>query len=103
MVISGGVNIYPAEIEAALLRHGSVAEAAVVGVPDDKWGEIGVAFVVAVSGRSIAEDELVPFLEEHLARYKIPKRFVVVDALPLTAYGKVVKGELRERFMKGEV
>jgi fatty-acyl-CoA synthase len=100
MIISGGVNIYPAEIEAALLRHGSVAAAAVVGVPDDKWGEIGVAFVVPVEGREIVEEELVAALEEKLARFKIPKEFVVVNELPLTAYGKVVKGELRDRYMK---
>jgi fatty-acyl-CoA synthase len=100
MIISGGVNIYPAEIEAALLRHASVAEAAVVGIPDDKWGEIGAAFVVPVEGRTIVEEELIGFIERKLARYKIPKRFVVIDELPLTAYGKVVKGELRDRLTK---
>jgi fatty-acyl-CoA synthase len=100
MIISGGVNIYPAEIEAALLRHATVADAAVVGIPDDKWGEVGVAFVVPVEGREIVESDLVVFVEQELARYKIPKRFVVIDDLPRTAYGKVVKGELRDRLIE---
>ncbi len=97
MIISGGVNVYPAEIEAALLLHPHVADAAVVGVEDDTWGEVGVAFVVPLAGRRVDADGLAAHLGERLARFKIPKRFELLDELPRTAYGKVVKGELRAR------
>jgi fatty-acyl-CoA synthase len=99
MIISGGVNVYPAEIEAALLQHPDVEDAAVVGVPDPKWGEAGVAFVTTLKGKKISEDRLMEHLAERLARFKLPKRFRMVDSLPRTAYGKVVKHELVERFM----
>jgi fatty-acyl-CoA synthase len=100
MIISGGVNIYPAEIEAALLLHPDVEDAAVVGIPDETWGEVGVAFVVPLAGRTVEPDGLTDHLAEHLARFKIPKRFELVDELPRTAYGKVVKGELRDRLLE---
>ncbi|PWV74082.1 Acyl-CoA synthetase (AMP-forming)/AMP-acid ligase II [Prauserella marina] len=96
MFISGGSNVYPREIEERLLRHPSIAEVAVVGVPDPKWGEIGVAVCVADGGR--ADDEnLRSWLSETLARYKIPKRFVWWDDIPKSGYGKVVKRTIRER------
>jgi fatty-acyl-CoA synthase len=100
MIISGGVNIYPAEIEAELLQHPSVQDAAVVGVPDPTWGEVGVAFVVP---RAECPDAaaLAAFLAARLAKYKIPKDYVYVASLPRTAYGKVVKGELREHYLRG--
>ena len=94
MFISGGVNVYPAEIENVLLQHASLADAAVVGVPHSTWGEVGVAFVVAAEGEDVAAADLTEFLGSRLARYKIPKEFHVLDELPRTAYGKVVKGEL---------
>ncbi len=94
MFISGGVNIYPAEVESALLEHPAVSDAAVVGVPDPKWGEAGVAFVVPGEGAGPSPGELAGFLEERLARYKVPKRFVFVDELPRTAYGKVRRAAL---------
>jgi len=100
MIISGGVNVYPAEIEAALLLHPHVEDAAVVGVPDDTWGEMGVAFVVPLTAGEVTSEELMAHLGERLARFKIPKRFELVDELPRTAYGKVVKGELRERILR---
>jgi fatty-acyl-CoA synthase len=100
MIISGGVNVYPAEIEAALLLHPEVEDAAVVGVPHERWGEAGVAFVVARPGQPPAEEDLVRHLESRLARFKLPKLFRFVDELPRTAYGKVVKGELRQRFVE---
>ena len=93
MFISGGVNVYPAEIEAELVSHPAVADAAVIAVPDDTWGEVGIAFVVG----SATEDELAQYLALRIAKYKLPKRFVFVDALPRTPYGKVVKEELRKR------
>jgi fatty-acyl-CoA synthase len=96
MIISGGVNVYPAEIEAALLLCPGVEDAAVVGVPDEHWGEKSVAFVVAREGEALDADALGEHLLTRLARYKVPKEYRFVDGLPRTAYGKVVKGELRE-------
>ncbi|MBI2841329.1 MAG: long-chain fatty acid--CoA ligase [Acidobacteria bacterium] len=96
MFISGGVNVYPAEIEAELSLHPDVCDAAVLGVPDPTWGEVGVAFVV-LRDRA-REPDLTAFLSESLAKYKVPKEIVFVDSMPRTPYGKVVKGELRERY-----
>jgi len=101
MLISGGVNVYPAEIEGELLLHPAVMDAAVVGVPDPTWGEVGVAFVVLRPGRSASKAELLAFAESRLARYKLPKEVVFVGDLPRTAYGKVVKGELRDAYLAG--
>lgn len=95
MFISGGVNVYPAEIEAALLLHPAVQDAAVIGVPHETWGEVGVAFVVARPGTPPAVEALIAHLAQRLARYKVPKQFRFVDALPRTPYGKVVKAELK--------
>ncbi len=94
MFISGGVNIFPAEIEAVLLEHPQVADAAVVGVPDEVWGEKGVAFVVPKPGAELAAEALVAFLKERIAAFKVPKAFCFVASLPRTAYGKVVRREL---------
>jgi fatty-acyl-CoA synthase len=91
MFISGGVNVYPAEIEAELVAHPSVSDAAVIAVPDETWGEVAAAFVVGTA----SADELTAWLTARIARYKIPKRFVFLDALPRTPYGKVVKADLR--------
>ncbi len=97
MFISGGVNVYPAEIEAVLLLHPDVQDAAVVGVPHETWGEAGVAFVVARPGTAPSAEALTAHLRERLSRYKLPREFRFVDALPRTAYGKVVKAELQKR------
>ena len=101
MLISGGVNVYPAEIEGELLLCPGVADAAVVGVPHETWGESGVAFVVrqpGPEGESLSAPSLALFLEGRLARYKVPREFLFVEALPRTPYGKVVKGELLDRW-----
>jgi len=98
MIISGGVNIYPAEIEGQLLLHPAVRDAAVVGVADDTWGEAGVAFIVADVDPP-TPDALACFLLERLAKFKVPRAWVFVDALPRTASGKVIKGELRESYL----
>jgi fatty-acyl-CoA synthase len=100
MFISGGVNVYPAEIENVLLQHASLADASVVGVPHATWGEVGVAFVVPAEGEEVTPDDLSGFVGARLARYKIPKEFRFVDVLPRTPYGKVVKGELVEQWKK---
>jgi O-succinylbenzoic acid--CoA ligase len=89
LIISGGENVYPAEIESVLLSHPSVTAAAVVGVPHETWGEVGRAFIVVAAGYD--EAQLRTFLGERLARYKLPRSIVVVDALPLTAIGKIDK------------
>ena len=95
VVISGGENIYPAEVENVLHEHPAVAEAAVVGVPDERWGEVCLAFV-ALRGEA-TEDELLEFSRLRLARYKVPKEIRFVDALPRNAMNKVSKAELVER------
>jgi acyl-CoA synthetase (AMP-forming)/AMP-acid ligase II len=97
MFIVGGFNAYPAEIESLLLGHGSIAQAAVVGVPDERLGEVGVAFVVPKAGQQVDPSELVAWARAHMANYKAPRAVHVVHALPLNASGKVLKFELRER------
>ncbi len=94
MFISGGVNIYPAEIENVLLQHPGLLDAAVVGVAHETWGEVGVAFVVEAPDKRVTGDELAEFLAQRIARFKVPKRYQIVTELPRTAYGKVVKAEL---------
>jgi fatty-acyl-CoA synthase len=96
MFISGGVNVYPAEIEAQLLQHPEIEDAAVVGVPHEKWGEAGMAFLVRRKGSAVSAEEIRAFLAASLAKYKMPVAFNFVDSLPRTPYGKVLKSELRE-------
>jgi fatty-acyl-CoA synthase len=96
MVISGGVNVYPAEVEGALEQHPGVAECAVIGVPDREWGERVRAFVVKKQGSSVDEGELKAFVRERLAGAKVPRDFVFIDALPRNPTGKVLKRELRD-------
>jgi len=100
MVISGGVNIYPAEIENALLSHPSVKYAAVIGVPDEKWGESLKAFVVKKDGANLTPEELTLYLKDRIASFKIPKSWEFVESLPLTPSGKVLKRALREKYWK---
>lgn len=96
MYISGGENVYPAEVEDALVAHEAVAEAAVIGVPDERWGETGLALVVLVPGSSVTPEELTGFCRERLARYKVPGRFRVVSGLPRLTSGKLDKVTLRK-------
>jgi fatty-acyl-CoA synthase len=96
MIISGGENVYPAEVEQALYSHPAVAECAVIGVPDTKWGEVGRAVVVLRSGQEVTEAELIAYLDGRLARYKIPKSVVFVGQLPHNASGKLVKPDVRQ-------
>jgi acyl-CoA synthetase (AMP-forming)/AMP-acid ligase II len=97
MFIVGGFNAYPAEIEAELLRFPAIVQAAVVGVPDERLGEVGVAFVVPRHGQQVEPAEIVDWARARMANYKAPRRVVVVDSLPMNASGKVLKFELRER------
>lgn len=96
MVVSGGVNIYPAEIEAALVLHPAVHDAAVFGVPDEEWGERLHAVVQLEPGASTEAADLAGFLEQRLARFKVPRSFEVVDALPREPSGKIYKRKLRD-------
>ncbi len=95
MFIVGGFNAYPAEIEGMMLEHPGISQVAVVGVPDARMGEVGVAYVVPRPGAEIDETELIAWCRERMANYKVPRRVEVVDALPLNASGKVLKFELR--------
>jgi acyl-CoA synthetase (AMP-forming)/AMP-acid ligase II len=108
MFVVGGFNAYPAEIEAILRRYDGVAQVAVVGIPDERMGEVGCAFVVpspawsgsGAQGAEATEEfgtALIAWARQAMANYKVPRRVVVVDSLPLNASGKVLKRELRER------
>jgi long-chain acyl-CoA synthetase len=97
MIVSGGENVYPVEVEEVLAQHPDVAEVAVIGVPDERWGETVKALVVARTGTSPTADELVAFARERLAGYKLPRSIEFVAGLPRTPSGKVLKRELRER------
>ena len=96
MYISGGFNCYPAEIEQLLARHPAVSQVAIVGVPDERLGEIGAAFLVATDGHQPDHSALHDWCRQEMANYKVPKHFIWVDALPLNAAGKVLKTTLRE-------
>jgi fatty-acyl-CoA synthase len=91
------------EIEEALYRHPAVATCAVVGVLDPKWGEVGAACVVLKTGHTVTEEEILRFLGGQLARYKIPKRVVFMEALPLSGMGKPLKDELRTGLIEGRI
>ncbi|RME07700.1 MAG: long-chain fatty acid--CoA ligase [Anaerolineae bacterium] len=98
MFISGGENVYPAEIEKVLYQHPAVHMCAVIGVPHPKWGEVGKACVVLKPGAHADEQELLAFLADRLAKYKVPHSVVFLDELPISAAGKILKRELRRRF-----
>ncbi len=102
MIISGGTNIYPREIEDVLLAHPRVAQASVVGAPHPEWGEEVVAFVVRAAGADVSAAELEALCLENIARFKRPKRYVFVDDLPKNNYGKVLKTELRQRVARAD-
>ena len=97
MFIVGGFNVYPAEIENVLLRHPDIKQAAVIGIPDERLGEVGIAFVVSGSGDPANGAEILAWCRDQMANYKVPRRIEIVDELPLNATGKVVKDELRAR------
>jgi acyl-CoA synthetase (AMP-forming)/AMP-acid ligase II len=100
MIISGGENIYPAEIEAVLYRHPKILEAAVIGVPDEEWGEAAKAVLVLKQGEHTAAEEVIRYCREHLAGYKIPRSVDFVDALPKTDTGKILKKIIKAPYWK---
>jgi fatty-acyl-CoA synthase len=102
MYISGGENVYPSEVESALLDVPGVAEAAVIGVPDPRWGEVGRAYIVPASGSELSQDDVLEALQGRLARYKQPRSVVVLEEMPRTSTGKLQKQALRARTEDGD-
>jgi acyl-CoA synthetase (AMP-forming)/AMP-acid ligase II len=96
MYISGGSNVYPRETEEKVLAHPAIAEVAIVGVPDKTWGEVGVAVCALRPGAQLNERELLTWMEDKVARYKLPKRVFFWDELPKSGYGKITKKIVRE-------
>jgi acyl-CoA synthetase (AMP-forming)/AMP-acid ligase II len=101
MLISGGLNVYPAEVEAVLHRHDGISEAAVFGIPDQMWGEVVTAAIVTRSGCTPSEEDIVRHCKDSLAGYKLPRRIIFVDVLPKGSTGKVSKLELVEIVTSG--
>jgi fatty-acyl-CoA synthase/long-chain acyl-CoA synthetase len=103
MIISGGVNIYPAEIEAVLVAHPAIADAAVFGIPSEEWGEAVHAVISLYEGdtEGPSDDEVAAFCRDHLAGYKVPRTFARMGEIPRTASGKILKRELREPYWAG--
>ena len=102
MIITGGENVSSIEVEDAVFSHPAVAEVAVIGVPDDKWGEMVTALVVLVDGATVTEAELIAHTRERIAGYKAPKRVEFREAIPRTATGKVQKFKLRQQYWQGQ-
>jgi acyl-CoA synthetase (AMP-forming)/AMP-acid ligase II len=102
MIVSGGENIYPAEVESALYGHPAIADVAVIGVPDERWGEAVKAIVVLKPAQSTSATAIVAYARERIAGYKLPKSIDFVDDLPRNPSGKILKRELRERYWRGQ-
>ena len=101
MIVSGGENVYPAEVENALMKHPAIADVAVIGVPDEKWGEVPMAVVVRRPDTTVTEQEIIDFSRQHLAGFKTPKRVTWADALPRNPSGKILKKDLRAPYWEG--
>ncbi len=99
MYISGGENVYPAEIEQVIFQIAEVADAAVIGVPDERWGESGMAIVVVKADCELTQERIIDYCKAHLAKFKVPKAVMFIDVLPRNAAGKVLKRELRTQFI----
>ncbi len=99
MYISGGENVYPAEVENVLFQLPEVADAAIIGVPNERWGEVGMAIIVRKADQGLEEDDVIRHCLGRLAKFKVPQSVVFVDSLPRNATGKVLKRELRARFV----
>jgi fatty-acyl-CoA synthase len=102
MIVSGGENVYPAEVENALFAHPDIADVAVIGVPDEKWGEAVKACVVAAPGKELSEQEIIDFARARIAGYKLPKSVDFIEALPRNPSGKILRRELREPYWEGQ-
>jgi acyl-CoA synthetase (AMP-forming)/AMP-acid ligase II len=102
MIVSGGENIYPAEVENAVFGHAAVADVAVIGVPDDKWGEAVKAIVVLKPGTTATAEEIITYTRSRIAGYKLPKTVDFIEILPRNPSGKVLRRELREPYWAGK-
>lgn len=100
MFITGGFNVYPAEIENLMSSHKAIAQVAVVGIPDERMGEVAMAYIIPVSGERLSKDDVVAWCRQEMANYKVPRHVAIVDSLPTNASGKVLKFELRESAKK---
>ena len=101
MIVSGGENIYPAEVENALMSHKEILDAAVVGIPDDKWGESVIGFVVVGESATLSEDEIISYVRTQIAAYKCPKSIKFINELPRNPSGKILRRELRDPYWEG--
>ena len=102
MIVSGGENIYPAEVENALLSHPQIADAAVIGIPDDKWGEATKAFIVQTEGETLDEVEVISYVRTQIAGYKCPKTVEHINELPRNPSGKILRKDLRAPYWEGK-
>lgn len=102
MIITGGENVYPREVEEVLIKHPAIREVAVIGIPDETWGEAIKAVVSLVEGESITEEEIIAYCKNHIASYKKPKSVDFVDELPKSNYGKILKRKLRAKYWEGK-
>jgi acyl-CoA synthetase (AMP-forming)/AMP-acid ligase II len=98
LIITGGSNVYPRDVEEALYAHPAVREAVAIGIPDERWGETVRALVVLRSGCTVSSDELMQWCKQHLASYKRPRSVEFVDDLPKNAYGKILRRAIRQRY-----
>ena len=102
MIVSGGENIYPAEVENALMSHDDILDAAVVGIPDDNWGESVKGFVVLKEGVELKEDDIISYVRTQIAGYKCPKSINYLNELPRNPSGKILRREIRAPFWEGK-
>jgi fatty-acyl-CoA synthase len=98
MYISGGENVYPAEVEDAIMGFDRVGDVGVIGIPDEKWGEVGVAIVVPKPGQDVSEESVIEFCKGKLAKFKVPKKVLFTEELPRTATGKILKKALKAQY-----
>jgi acyl-CoA synthetase (AMP-forming)/AMP-acid ligase II len=101
MIVSGGENVYPAEVENVLMSHPGIADVAVIGIPHEKWGETALAVVVRAQGTDATEEDIIAFSQERLAKFKCPTQVAWIDVLPRNPSGKVLKKDLREPYWAG--
>jgi fatty-acyl-CoA synthase/long-chain acyl-CoA synthetase len=102
MIISGGMNVFSTEVENILSQHPAVGETIVIGIPDEKWGELVLGIVVKGAGKEVTEKELLEFCKDKLSAYKRPKRIEFYDSIPRTAYGKLDKKTIRKKYWEGQ-
>ena len=100
MYISGGENVYPAEVENIIYQIPEIAEAAVIGIPNEQWGEVGIAAVVLKKGLEITGNEIIDHCKNHLAKFKVPNNVEFLEKLPRNATGKVLKREIKKMFVE---